>query len=144
MNADALLSRLQGVRRGDGGWRADCPNGHSHARGSLSITRADDGRVLLHCFACGDVHGILAAVGLEVTDLFPERIKSASPETRQRAREAFRRASWAAALRLLARETCVVLAAVAAIRRGGALAAADEDRLKLAAQRIEDARAVLA
>ena len=144
MSADILLSRLQGVRRSGDGWRADCPDGHAKSRGSLSITQADDGRVLLHCFACSDVHGILSAVGLELADLFPERIKDPSPEARQRAREAFKRNGWAAALRVLAREATVVVAAAGMLRQGDKLTADDDARLTLAVQRIDDARGLLA
>lgn len=145
MSANALLSRLEHVRKtGPTSWRADCPNGHQHARGSLAITQADDGRLLLHCFACGDVHGILATVGLELADLFPERANDPSPEARQRAREAFKRSAWAAALRVLVRETTVVLAAAGMLRQGVALTTEDDARLSLAMQRLENARGVLA
>lgn len=145
MSADILLSRLQHVRStGPASWRADCPNGHQHARGSLAITQADDGRVLAHCFACSDVHGILSAVGLELADLYPERIKDPSPEARQRAREAFKRNGWAAALRVLSREATVVLAAAWMLRNGRTLTADDGARLTLAMQRIDRAREVLA
>lgn len=144
MSADILLTRLQGIRRSGDGWRADCPNGHSKSRGSLAITQADDGRVLLHCFACSDVHGILSAVGLELADLFPGRIHDPSPEARQRAREAFKRDGWRAALGVLSRECLVVLAAAGTLRHGDALAAEDDARLTLAMHRIEDARGLLA
>lgn len=144
MSADILLTRLQGVRRSGDGWRADCPNGHTKSRGSLSIMQADDGRVLLHCFACSDVHGVLSAVGLELTDLFPERIKDPSPEARQRARESFKRSAWGAAVRVLSYEATVVLAAAGTLRHGDQLTPEDDARLTLAMQRIEDARAVLA
>lgn len=145
MSADILLSRLQHVRStGPASWRADCPNGHSKSRGSLAITQADDGRVLLHCFACSDVHGVLSAVGVELADLFPGRIKDPSPEARQRARESFKGSSWAAALRVLSREACVVLAAAGMLRQGRALTAEDDNRLTTAMQRIDYARAVLA
>lgn len=145
MAAELLLSRLQHIHNtGPNSWRADCPNGHRHARGSLAVTVADDGRILLHCFACGDVHGILSTVGLELADLFPERIKDTSPEARQRAREAFNRSGWAVALRVLAREAIVVQAAAGMLRQGHALTADDDARLTLAMQRIDDARGLLA
>jgi hypothetical protein len=143
MSADILLSRLEHVRRSGDGWRADCPNGHAKARGSLAIKEANDGTVLLHCFACSDVHGILSAVGLEVADLFPERIKDTSPEARQRAREAFKRSAWAAATGVLSRETTVVLAAAGMLRQGQPLSTEDDARLTLAMQRIDDARGLL-
>lgn len=146
MSATTLLPRLRNVRStGPNSWRADCPNPvHEHARGSLAITDADDGRVLLVCFACHDTPAILAAVGLELADLFPERIRDPSPEGRRAAREAFKRSAWAAALRVLAREATVVLIACRWLREGKALATEDEARLITAVQRIENARAVLA
>jgi hypothetical protein len=143
MSADILLSRLENVRRSGAGWRADCPNGHAKARGSLAITEAEDGRVLLHCFACSDVHGILSAVGLELADLFPERIKDPSPEARQRAREAFRRSSWDAALTVLGREATVVSIAAHDLCEGNTLTPEDHDRLLLATSRIDGVREVL-
>lgn len=145
MNASMLLSRLDGVRRAGPGWRANCPNpAHSKARGSLSITEADDGRILLACFACHDTPAILGALGLELADLFPERIKDASPEGRRAAREAFKRASWTAALPVLAREAFVVLLAARDVLAGKALPSGDVDRLAAAVDRIERAREVLA
>jgi hypothetical protein len=144
VSAEPLLSRLQHVRAsGPSSWRADCPNGHSHARGSLAITQADDGRVLVHCFACSDVRGILAAVGLELADLFPERIRDPSPEGRRASREAFRRSAWKAALGVLGREACVVNAAAGWLRQRKPLDDADYERLLLACSRIDQAKVVL-
>lgn len=144
MSAETLLARLQGVRRSGEGWRANCPNPvHSHAKGSLSISASSDGVVLLHCFACGDVAGILAAVGLELGDLYPERIRDSSPETRKRAREAFKRSSWIAALCVLSREATVVQIAANDLATDQVLCEADRARLSVACERIEDARAVL-
>ncbi|MET4570622.1 hypothetical protein [Rhodanobacter soli] len=145
MNAALLLSRLDNVRRAGPGWRANCPNpAHSKARGSLSITEADDGRILLACFACHDTPTILGALGLELADLFPERIKDASPEGRRTTREAFKRSSWAAALPVLAREASVVLLAMRDVLAGKVLPAGDVERLALAEERIARAREVLA
>lgn len=144
MNTDILLSRLEHVRRAGNGWRADCPNGHAKARGSLSIAQTDDGTVLLHCFACGDVHGILSAVGLEVGDLFPERIKDTSPKARNTRRDAFRQAGWAAALGVLAREAILVEVAAHDMAEGIAVTGVDHDRLLLACRRIHDVREILA
>lgn len=143
MNAATLLTRLEGVRRSGDGWRANCPNGHAKARGSLSITEADDGRILLSCFACHDTPAILGTLGLELADLFPERIKDPSPEARQRAREAFKRSAWAAALGVLGREAGVVLLAARDMLAGKALPAGDVERLALAEDRIARAREVL-
>lgn len=142
---DVLLAQLTNVRpTGRDSWRADCPSGHRHARGSLSITQVDDGRLLLHDFAGCDTYRILSAIGLELADLYPERIRDPSPEARQRAREAFKHSAWAAALRVLSREAAVVLAAAGMLRQGHTLATADDTRLTLAMQRIDDARGMLA
>jgi hypothetical protein len=54
MTADALLHKLDGVRRtGTDRWIAKCP-AHDDRRASLSIRELNDGRALLHDFAgCG-------------------------------------------------------------------------------------------
>lgn len=143
MGAELLLSRLHHVRRNGDAWRADCPNGHQHARGSLAITVGDDGRILLVCFACHDTPAILAAIGLELGDLYPWRIRDPSQEGRRQARDAFKRTAWGAATGVLSREANVVLAAAGMLRRGHKLTAEDDARLRLAMQRIDDARGLL-
>lgn len=144
MNAETLLALLSNVREtGAASWRADCPNGHSHARGSLSIAETTDGTVLLHCFVgCGAAE-IVHAVGLELRDLFPEKISNPTPEGRRAAREAFRRSAWTAALGVLAREAIVVRIAGNDLLTGRPPNPADDARLTLALQCIEQAREVL-
>lgn len=74
---DVLISRLDRVRAtGPGTWAASCPtSAHRHGDRSrgLSIREADDGRVLLHCFAGCSVHEVVGAMGMELADLFPAR-----------------------------------------------------------------------
>ena len=73
MGAHALLSRLNKVREtGNGRWIACCP-AHADKRPSLSLRELDDGRVLVHCFVGCEVHDILAAVELDVDELYPPR-----------------------------------------------------------------------
>lgn len=73
MNADSLLSHLDGVRRtGPSRWLAKCP-AHDDRKASLAIRELDDGRVLLHDFAGCEADDVLAAVGLTFDALFPER-----------------------------------------------------------------------
>lgn len=140
---DLVLSRLDGVRRSARGWAVRCP-AHDDRTASLSIAAADDGRVLLHCFAGCEVADVLAAIGLQVGDLFPRRITHAStPAERAAAREAFRRNAWAAALGVLSRESFVVQIAAADVRAGAALTDSDAQRLALACERIDRAREVL-
>jgi len=68
MNSEALLARLQGVRRNGGGWQALCP-AHADKNPSLSI-HARDGRILLHCHANCSQEAVLAALGIEAHELF--------------------------------------------------------------------------
>ncbi|TAN06418.1 MAG: DNA primase [Rhodanobacteraceae bacterium] len=66
-----MLSRLEGVKQtGPGRWLARCP-AHQDCSPSLSIKQCDGGVILLHDFAGCGAADILAAVGLELRDLFP-------------------------------------------------------------------------
>jgi hypothetical protein len=70
---DVLLSRLDRVKRtGPGNWTARC-SAHTTEDQVSPVRELDDGRILLHCFAGCDVHDVLAAVDLNVSDLFPPR-----------------------------------------------------------------------
>lgn len=73
MTAEALLAKLERVKRtGDGRWLASCP-GHDDKTPSLAVRELPDGTILLHCFAGCSVESIVDAVGLELADLFPPR-----------------------------------------------------------------------
>ncbi|CAN5158876.1 hypothetical protein BH24PSE2_BH24PSE2_17520 [soil metagenome] len=72
MTAAALLDRLERVRTtGPGRWIAACP-AHEDRSPSLSIREVDGEKILLHCFAGCDVEAVLHALGLRMSDLFPE------------------------------------------------------------------------
>jgi hypothetical protein len=141
VSVDVLLSRLDGVRKTAHGWIARCP-AHEDRNASLSIADTDDGRVLLHDFAGCSAADIVAAVGLTLADLFPERLRDDSPEGRRVARVAARESNWRAALGVLARESTVVLCAASAMAHD-TLTADDAERLALAVERIHDARGIL-
>lgn len=82
MIADRLLSRLSGVREtGSDHWLALCP-AHEDRSPSLSI-REMENKVLVHCFAQCAVQDVLAAVGLGLSDLFPD-LASINYEGRRR------------------------------------------------------------
>ena len=70
MQLEKLLSRLDKVSGSNGRYKARCP-AHDDRGPSLAITEGDEGRLLVHCFAGCDVHQVVSAVGLELTDLFP-------------------------------------------------------------------------
>lgn len=133
MDADALLLRLGGVRRSSSrdGWSAKCP-AHKDRSPSLSVKALPDGRILLHCFAGCDTDAVLSAIGLSLTDLFPEPLGVSLP----RIRPAFTAMD---ALRALTRESGIVAIAAADIAEGKKLNAEDASRVCLATGRIADA-----
>ncbi|GAA4420245.1 DUF3987 domain-containing protein [Bremerella cremea] len=63
-----VLSRLSNVRKQGAGWMACCP-AHDDQNPSLSISRADNGNVLLKCFAGCQVEAVCTAAGLTLADL---------------------------------------------------------------------------
>ena len=48
--AEKVLSKLEGVKGGNGQWTARCPS-HDDSRNSLSVSEGSDGKVLLTCHA---------------------------------------------------------------------------------------------
>ena len=140
--ADKLLSRLDSVRRSSKGWTARCP-AHPDRTASLSIAEGDEGRTLVHCFAGCAAADVVAAVGLELADLFPERIRDTSPMARHQRREYAQAAQARAAISALAQEATIVLIAAGDVLADKPLDWMDYCRLVQAEQRIVDARAVL-
>jgi len=73
MKADLLLSRLERVRQtGAGRYVASCP-AHKDKSPSLSILFHDDKRILMHCFAGCHIEEVVGAIGVAMSDLFPDR-----------------------------------------------------------------------
>lgn len=70
---EAVLSRLEGVRRNGDGYMALCP-AHEDRDPSLSVREGDNGGVLLHCFAGCEIPAVVEATGLEMRDLFPDSL----------------------------------------------------------------------
>ena len=138
-----LLARLEGVRAAGRGYSARCP-AHKDRSASLSVAEGRDGRALVKCFAGCEPLAIVHALGLEMADLFPERIADPSTGGRAAASEAWRQTGWAAALGVLAREATIVTIAAREVAEGRTLGAEDHARLLLALERIEGAREVLA
>jgi hypothetical protein len=66
-----LLEKLQKVKSTNTGkWLACCP-AHNDKSPSLAIKQTDNGKILIYCFAGCQVTDIVAAVGLELSDLMP-------------------------------------------------------------------------
>ena len=69
-----VLNGLDGVREtGHGKYVARCP-AHDDRSPSLAVKDGDGGRVIFHCFAGCDPEDVLAAIGLDFSDVMPERI----------------------------------------------------------------------
>jgi hypothetical protein len=141
--AETILSRLEGVRRSGNAWIARCP-AHKDKSPSLSIAIGHDGRILVHCFAGCAVHLILSALGLQLNDLFAQRLLPATHEETRALRESARRSAWDAALGVLARESTVIQIGAEMIGRHETPTPEDIERLHVASCRIHDARQVLA
>jgi len=74
MSVEDFLRLLDGVRRSGSAWTAKCP-AHEDRRASLSVSEGDDGRILVNCHAGCSAGSIVAACGLTLEDLMPERQK---------------------------------------------------------------------
>ena len=133
---ELLLSRLQKVKGRNGSWTACCP-AHNDKGPSLAIREADDGRILLHCFAGCETLSVVQAVGMDMTDLFPpdNKRRDYPVEGKPRLKPAFYASDL---IRILAFEALVVSICASDMRRGKTLSDEDNERLKVAQQRIEE------
>jgi hypothetical protein len=131
MSADALLSRLERVRKsGNGRWACRCP-AHEDKGPSLAVRELDDGRVLLHCFAGCEPQSVLDAVGLTFEDMFPERIGG---DSSKRERRAFNAAD---VLRCLSFEALVLYQYATLLAKGEPLTNEAKERLLTAVKRFQ-------
>jgi hypothetical protein len=134
MNAvSLLLDRLEGVKQtGPGTWSARCPAHGSKGR-TLAIREAEDGKVLIRCFAECDVTEVVGAVGLELSDLFPPRPKTDFVRGTRRPFPA------ADILRCIAEEVMVVWVISRDLELMRPVKQDDFDRLTVANRRIQSA-----
>lgn len=135
-----VLPQLARLRRtGPDHGIASCP-GPQHQHGdrnpSLTWRVLADGRLLLKCHAGCDIGEIVAALGLELHDLFPDRLDAPGPDRPHRERRPFNPADL---LRVLAFEARLTHLAARNLLAGKRPTHADVDRLRLAADRIEEA-----
>ncbi|MFC1783758.1 phage/plasmid primase, P4 family [Planctomycetota bacterium] len=76
---DEILERLGSVVRPSSGskwqWQARCP-AHDDRNPSLSIRQEPNGKILLHCQAGCKIENVCKALGMNLTDLFPDEPKS--------------------------------------------------------------------
>jgi hypothetical protein len=81
VDLENFLQRLNGVRPSGAGYAAFCP-GHADKNQSLSISNGD-GKILAHCFAGCTVESILAALNLEMRDLFTDGANATTKQERK-------------------------------------------------------------
>lgn len=132
--AEKFLSRVESKHRpGADHGVFKCP-AHDDKRASATWRETDSGALLVHCFSGCSAADIVAAIGLELSDLFPEREDKATPGKPER-----RRFYAGDTLRAVAFEALIVSAAAAALATGTPLSEVDRDRLHVAAERLRQA-----
>jgi hypothetical protein len=137
---DKVLPQLRKVRQYQPAqWGACCP-AHDDNSPSLSVRETPDGAVLLKCFAGCEVAAIVAALGLEVAELFPPNTSRYPPDqaaVRARTKHRLPRLLTASqALALLYTEAMVMTASGGSMVRGKTLSEADHQRMMQAMGRI--------
>lgn len=70
MSLERILPHLRKVKKTHRGYSACCPV-HNDRSPSMTLTETNDGKVLIHCFACG-ARGtdVVEALGLSASELF--------------------------------------------------------------------------
>lgn len=72
MTVSDFVGRLEGAKQMGKGWIARCP-AHPDRNPSLKIDEGRDGRVLLKCHTGCDPRAIVTALGLTLSDLYPDQ-----------------------------------------------------------------------
>lgn len=128
MDVNDLVARLEKAKRTSrDSWIACCP-AHKDRTPSLTVRGMDDGRILIHCFSGCGAADVMAAIGLETADLFPESLGNLA-----QVRQPF---SATDAMRALRHEAAVVAISSADLAEGKPV---DHQRVWLASERIADA-----
>ena len=131
MTESEFIARFPKARKtGAGKYISPCP-AHQDRSPSLSIGISPDGRILVHCHAGCEALSVVEAVGLTLSDLFPDRgIRDYMPGGFNRQERASRQ-----------HEERIVAIAKAELAAGKRLSKADQQRLALAARRLKSAEA---
>jgi hypothetical protein len=102
----------------------------------LAVKQAEDGRVLLHCFAGCDVHSVVKAVGLEIGDLFPPKRREYPIEGKPAAKTAFYASDL---MRIIGFEALVVQIVAFDIANNKPISEETRERMLTAYERIDEA-----
>ena len=128
---DLVLSRLGGSKPTTRDrWRSSCPACGGN-KSALSVGIGNDDAVLIQCFKGCDVDAVVAAMGLQVHDLFPTKL-TGSPALRRRGM-----LTAGQALDVIARECLLTWTAALNLANGHALTAMDLEQLMIASRRIQ-------
>lgn len=131
MNASEFVTHLSGVKRTrEGEWLCKCP-AHQDKSPSLTVKQADDGKVLIHCFAGCDPELVAIAAGVQFRDLFPASFLGESKGTA--------RPPIAACAEILAHQATVLLVIAADMHNGKA----DQKAIYKAIHKIDEVRRAL-
>jgi hypothetical protein len=131
--ADKLLDRLTGVKQiKPDRWLARCP-AHDDRAPSLVITETSDGTLLIRCWAGCSAADIVAAVGLDLKDLFPARFDGHAYRKAKAPRYSAREIT-----QTVMTEAMVLTLGYRAVQRGESLPLWDLARLELAVQTIQN------
>ena len=131
-----LLHRLDKVRQTGRGQHLACCPAHDDGSPSLSVRETSDGTVLMHCFAGCPAADVLAAVGMELAELFPDYgQREARPKRRGE-----RHINPLDTLRAIDHEVHVVAVVAADVHQQHRIDDAAWRRLTLAGSRISAAR----
>ena len=131
MISESLLSRLDRVKEtGPGRWLACCPS-HDDKNPSLTVRETDEGVILIKCWSGCGANDVVASVGLEMHDLFPNPPEHRSPL------KPYEKWIPRDVIKALSDELSVVIVAASATLSGKKLSNADYERLLLATNRID-------
>lgn len=129
--AEKILVHCRKVRAtGRSSWVACCP-AHEDRSPSLSIRETPDGMLLLHCFAGCSVESIASACGVELGDLFPEKLPTNDTPMRKQGISSYD------ALLLLEREIGLLIIVAGDIVHGREVTKATLDRINTCRKRLE-------
>lgn len=133
MSIDTLLSRLKKVRKSGNGSYMACCAAHDDKTPSLSIKDVGDGRILINCMAGCATEDVLAAIGMEWSDIMPERVAS------RYAAPVKQRIYPADALKSIQFEARIIVLAAFNLRKDKSLSDEDMSRVEIAMERINTA-----
>ena len=128
---DLVLARLPDAKpSGRDRWRCACPAHGGSNRSTLSVGVGVGDSVLLRCWHGCEAADVVAALGLELHDLFPERLTGSPPLKRRGMLSATQ------AIDVIAFECSLVRLAASNLAGGHTLTQVDLERLSIAAARI--------